>query len=145
MPCDWFFCFRLRQSDFHYIVNDGVISGVGRKWNRSDSSDSHSVVFMTPPTTPIFDCHQVTPTPTLSLARKPAFKHNFHKRRKGVCMKTRSTSASCSLNCRMAFWYACFILQFIWKRRNAIVSKDMHGRNFMIRLFFCRQLIDISD
>ena len=34
-------CFRLRrQSVFHYIVSDGVISGVGRKWKRSDSSDT---------------------------------------------------------------------------------------------------------
>ena len=24
---------------FHWSVNDGVVSGVGRKWKRSDSSD----------------------------------------------------------------------------------------------------------
>ena len=26
------FCVRLRQSNFHWIISDGVISGVGRKW-----------------------------------------------------------------------------------------------------------------
>ena len=35
------------------------MSGVGRKWKRSDSSDSDSVALMTPLTTPIFDFHQV--------------------------------------------------------------------------------------
>ena len=41
----WFFrfCFRLRHSSFHWIVIDGVISGGGRKWELSDSSDSDSV------------------------------------------------------------------------------------------------------
>ena len=51
------FCFRLRQSGFHLIVSDGIVSGVGRKWKRSDSSDSDSVELMTPLTTPIFDFH----------------------------------------------------------------------------------------
>ena len=37
--------------------NDGVISGVGRTWKRSDSSDSDSVALMTPPTTPILNFH----------------------------------------------------------------------------------------
>ena len=29
---DWFFrfCFRLRQSSFHWIINDGVVNGIGR-------------------------------------------------------------------------------------------------------------------
>ena len=49
------FCFRLRQSSFHWIISDGVTSGIGRKWKRSDSSDSDSVELMTPLTTPIFD------------------------------------------------------------------------------------------
>ena len=55
------FCFRLRQSGFHYIdhkrngVSDGVVSG--RKWKRSVSSDSDSVALMTPLRTPIFDFH----------------------------------------------------------------------------------------
>ena len=55
----WFFrsCFRLRQSSFHWIISNGVMSGVGRKWERSDSSDSDSVELMTPLTTPIFDFH----------------------------------------------------------------------------------------
>ena len=41
----WFFrfCFRLPQSGFHWIISDGVVSGVGRKWERSDSSYTHSV------------------------------------------------------------------------------------------------------
>ena len=38
-------------------VSDGVVSGVGRKWQRSDSSDSDSVALMTPLTTLIFDFH----------------------------------------------------------------------------------------
>ena len=37
----WFLHFglRLRRSSFHWIISVGVISGIGRKWNRSDSSD----------------------------------------------------------------------------------------------------------
>ena len=64
----WFFpfCFRLRQSSFHWII-----SGVGRKWERSHSSDSDSVELMTPLTTPSFDFHYVisaltTPSTTLT-------------------------------------------------------------------------------
>ena len=55
----WFFrfCLRLRQSSFYWIISVGVISGIGRKWNRSDSSDSDSVELMTPLATPIFDFH----------------------------------------------------------------------------------------
>ena len=40
-------------------ASDGVVSGVERKWKRSDSSDSDFVALMTPLTTPIFDFHQV--------------------------------------------------------------------------------------
>ena len=40
-------------------VRVGVVSGVGRKWKRSDSSDSDSVALMTLLTTPIFDFHYV--------------------------------------------------------------------------------------
>ena len=67
-------------------VSDGVVSGVGRKWKRSDSSDSDSVALMTPLTTPIFDFHQVisalttpltTPTPTRSLV-KTSLKASSH-------------------------------------------------------------------
>ena len=47
------FCLRIRQSSFHWIRSDRVISGIGRKWKRSDSSDSNSVEFITP----IFDFH----------------------------------------------------------------------------------------
>ena len=55
----WFlhFCLRLRQSSFHWIISVGVISGIGRKWNRSDSSDSDFVELMTPITSPIFNFH----------------------------------------------------------------------------------------
>ena len=48
------FCFRLRRSSFHLILSDRVISGIGRKWKRSDSSDSDSVELMTPLTTLFF-------------------------------------------------------------------------------------------
>ena len=52
------------------------MSGVGRKWKRSDSSDSDSVELVTQLTTLIFDIHKVisalttpltilTPTPSL--------------------------------------------------------------------------------
>ena len=78
------FCFRLWQSGFHWIVNDGVVSEVGRKWKRSDSSDFDSVALMILLTTPILDFQKVIsalttpltiPTPTL-ICRwwKPAFK-----------------------------------------------------------------------
>ena len=40
--------FRLRQTGIHWIVSDGVIGGVGRKWKHSDSSDTDSVALMTP-------------------------------------------------------------------------------------------------
>ena len=53
------FCFRLQQSGFHWIINDGVISRVRRKWKCSDSFDSHSVMLMTLLTTLIFDFHKV--------------------------------------------------------------------------------------
>ena len=50
----WFlrFWLRVRQSSFHWIISVGVISEIGRKWNRFDSSDSDSVELMTPLTTP---------------------------------------------------------------------------------------------
>ena len=35
------------------MINDGVLSGVGTKWKRSDSSDSDCVALMTLLTTPI--------------------------------------------------------------------------------------------
>ena len=55
----------------------GVVNGVGRKFKRSDSSDSDSVALMTPLTTPICDFYSVigalttTPltTPTRSLVK----------------------------------------------------------------------------
>ena len=70
------FCLRLPQSGFHQIVNNGVLSGVGRKWKRANSSDSDSVGLMTLLTTLIYDFHPVisalttqltivTPTPSL--------------------------------------------------------------------------------
>ena len=69
-PTIWF------SLDHKRNVSDGVVSGVGRKWKRSDSSDSDSVALMTPLTTPSFDFHLVisalttpltiqTPTPSL--------------------------------------------------------------------------------
>ena len=59
-PCDWLVLPPLLPTPiicFHWIISDGVISGIGRKWKRSDSSDSDSVELMTPLTTLIFDFH----------------------------------------------------------------------------------------
>ena len=83
--CDWFILPLLLPTptiwfslDHKRNVSDGVVSGVGRKWKRSDSSDSDSVALMTPLTTPMFDFHSVisalttpltTPTPTSSLVK----------------------------------------------------------------------------
>ena len=51
-------CLRLRQSCiFPWIISDGVISGIGRKWKRSESSDSDFVELLTPLVTPSFDFH----------------------------------------------------------------------------------------
>ena len=62
--CDWLILPLLLPTltiwfslDHKRNVSDGVVSGVGRKWKRSDSSDSDSVALMTPLTTPIFDFH----------------------------------------------------------------------------------------
>ena len=63
--CDWFILPLLLPTptiwfslDHKRNVSDGVVSGVGRKWKRSDSSDSDSVALMTPLTTfTIFDFH----------------------------------------------------------------------------------------
>ena len=41
-------CLRLRQSESHYIVNNGATSGVGRKQKRSDKCDSNSVEVLAP-------------------------------------------------------------------------------------------------
>ena len=86
MLCDWFIPSFLLPTptiwfslDHKRNVSDGVVSGVGRNGN---DSDSDSVALMTPLTTPIFDFHLVisvfttplrtptpTPTPTLSLVK----------------------------------------------------------------------------
>jgi len=80
MHCDWFILRLLLPTPTIWFslnhkrnVSDGVVSGVGRKWKRSYSSDSDSVAL----TTPIFDFQQVvsalttTPltTPTRSLVK----------------------------------------------------------------------------
>ena len=64
LHCDWFILPLLLPTptiwfslDHKRNASDGVVSGVGRKWKRSDSSDSDSVALMTPLTTPIFDFH----------------------------------------------------------------------------------------
>ena len=59
-PCDWLVLplqLPTPITYFHWIISDGVISGIGRTWKRSDSSDSDSVELMTPLTTPFFDFH----------------------------------------------------------------------------------------
>ena len=60
MHCDWFILPLLLSTPtmFHWIVNDGVRSGVRRKWKRSDSSDSDSFALMTLLIS-IFDFHKV--------------------------------------------------------------------------------------
>ena len=45
-PTIWFSLDHMRN------VSDGVVSGVGRKWKRSDSSDADYVALMTPLPTP---------------------------------------------------------------------------------------------
>ena len=50
-PTIWF------SLDHKRNVSNGVVSGVGRKCKRSDSSDSDSVALMPPLKTPIFDFH----------------------------------------------------------------------------------------
>ena len=53
--CDWFIFLLLLPTltiwfslDHKRNTSNGVVSGVGRKWKRSDSSDSVSVVLTTP-------------------------------------------------------------------------------------------------
>ena len=53
---------NLVSLDHKRNVSDRVVCAVGRKWKRSDSSDSYSVALMTPLTTSIFDFHQVIST-----------------------------------------------------------------------------------
>ena len=58
--CDWFVLPPLLatptiHTSFRLIISDGVKSGIGIKWSRSDSSDSDYIELMTPLTTPIFD------------------------------------------------------------------------------------------
>ena len=63
-------------------VGDGVLRPeVGRKWKRSDSSDSDSVSLMTPLTTPIFDFHKVISALTLhTLQVRLNRRVTFHRR-----------------------------------------------------------------
>ena len=59
-PCDWLVLPLLLPTPiigFHWIISDGVISGIGRKWKHSDSSNFNSVELMTPLMTPFFDFH----------------------------------------------------------------------------------------
>ena len=59
-------------------VRDGIVSGIGRKWKGSDSSDADSVTYMTLLTTLILNFHYVIsalttpltiPIPTQSLEK----------------------------------------------------------------------------
>ena len=59
--CNWFILPPLLPTltiwfslDHKRNISDGVVSGIGRKWKRSDSSDSDSVALMTPLKSPIF-------------------------------------------------------------------------------------------
>ena len=56
--CDWSILLLLLPTltiwfslDHKRNTSDGVVSGVGRKWKRSDSSDFVSIMLMTPLTT----------------------------------------------------------------------------------------------
>ena len=71
--CDWFILPLLLPTPTIWLSLDSIKSGLGRRWKRSDSSDSDSVKLMTLLTTQFFDFHKVigtlttpltTPTPT---------------------------------------------------------------------------------
>ena len=62
--CDWFILLTLFPTltiwfslDHKQNVSDRVVSGVGRKWKCSDSSDSGYIALITALTTLIFDFH----------------------------------------------------------------------------------------
>ena len=66
MHCDWLILPLLLPTptiwfslDHKRNVSDGVVSGVGRKWKRSDFSDSDSVALTTALMTPIFYSHTI--------------------------------------------------------------------------------------
>lgn len=74
--CVWFILSLLLQTPTIWLSLDRIKSGIGRRWKRSDSSDSDSVKLMTLLTTQFFDFHKVigtlttpltisTPTPSL--------------------------------------------------------------------------------
>ena len=71
MHTDWFILPLLLPTPTIWFSLDrkrGFISGVRRRWKRSDSSDSDSVALMIPLTNPSFDFHKVInalTTPTL--------------------------------------------------------------------------------
>ena len=76
--CDWFFLPLLLPTPTIWLSLDRIKSGIGRRWKRSDSSDSDSVKLMTLLTTQIFDFHKVIgalttpltiPTPTPALVK----------------------------------------------------------------------------
>ena len=62
MHCDWFILPLLLPTPTIWFSLDRkrrnlIITGVGRKWKRFDSSDSDSVALMTLLTTLLFDFH----------------------------------------------------------------------------------------
>ena len=74
--CVWFILPLLLPTPTIWLSLDRIKSGIGRRWKRSDSSDSDSVKLMTLLTTQFFDFHKVigtlttpltisTPTPSL--------------------------------------------------------------------------------
>ena len=76
--CDWFILPLLLPTPTIWLSLDRIKSGIGRRWKRSDSSDSNSVALMTLLTTQFFDFHKVIgalttpltiPTPTPSLVK----------------------------------------------------------------------------
>ena len=105
------FCFRLRQSSFHWIISDGVTSGIGRKWKRSDSSDSDSVELMTPLTTPIFDFHLVLRT----FASKSSYGEIFFISPLELVDKVLTPKMEKK-------WGSSTLFRRKWQRKNALIS-----------------------
>ena len=143
----WFFrfCLRLRQSSFHWIISDGVISGVGRKWERSDSSDSDCVKLMTPLMTPIFDFHYVisalttttpTPTPTPSLVKTSLKICKIVFVTKGVCSSFALVKLLFPLKRWKLVWTSSCVLRCL-SFKKCIVVLNISKREFFLNAREC--------
>ena len=128
---------------------EGVVRGVGRKWKRSDSSDSDSVALMTLLTTLIFYFHKVinalttpltTPTPTPSLVKTSRVDHvlfTWRQPRKTERKVRKHSSISGAavyvfrfsgfINSK-ALWYTRMFSIFLslWSRCNYFLNPGVH-------------------